>query len=127
MTNEVPHWQTPPTLWAKLKTVAREMRSDPTESEELLWEHLRARRLNGFRFRRQHSLGQFVAGFYCHEARLVIEVDGPIHERRKEQDAIRDAFIEHHGLGVLRFSDTQVLNNLDEVLIAISNALNPPP
>ncbi len=126
MTSEIPRWKTPSPVWNKVKTVARQMRANPTESENLLWEHLRARRLNGFRFRRQHSLGQFIVDFYCAESRLVVEVDGPIHQRRKEEDAIRDAFLEYRGLRVLRFTDTQVLHNLDEVLSDISKALTTP-
>ncbi len=120
---DVPHWKTPSPLWEKLKTVARQMRTDPTESEKLLWEHLRARRLSGFRFRQQHSIGQFIVDFYCAEARLVIEVDGPIHEWRKEEDEIREEFIKYHGCRVLRFSDREVLHNVEEVLNEISKAL----
>ena len=70
-------------------------------------------------------MGQFIVDFCCAEARLVVEVDGPIHECRKEEDGIREAFIEYQCFRVLRFSDREVLYNLEEVLDDISQALPP--
>ena len=85
-------WQTPGRLWGKLKPLAREMRHAPTPAEQGLWQALRNRRL-GVRFRRQHTIGRFIVDFYAHEARLVVEVDGPIHAYTPEEDALQQAFL----------------------------------
>jgi len=66
------------------------MRQAPTAAEELLWRSLRNRKLAGIRFRRQHPLGQFIVDFYCVEANLAVEVDGPIHTGHEAQDQARD-------------------------------------
>jgi very-short-patch-repair endonuclease len=119
-------WRTEPQLWEKLKPMARQMRKEPTEAEELLWQCLRNRQLLGFKFRRQHSVERFIVDFYCAEAGLVIEVDGPVHQYQKEEDFIRQTFIESQGLRLLRFSNEDVLNKLDTVIQQIINALPHP-
>ncbi|MBE9077424.1 endonuclease domain-containing protein [Romeria aff. gracilis LEGE 07310] len=98
---------------------ARQLRQQQTCSEQMLWECLRARRLNGAKFRRQHNIGQFIADFYCHEARLVIELDGSIHQSRIKQDTERDAWMQACGLRVLRFTNEGVQNHLESVLTEI--------
>jgi len=70
--------------FAGLKEFARELRAEQTSAEGLLWELIRNRRLLGFKFRRQHQFGDYVADFYCHEARLVIECDGYAHESNEQ-------------------------------------------
>ncbi|MBE9077550.1 endonuclease domain-containing protein [Romeria aff. gracilis LEGE 07310] len=102
-----------------LLTRARQLRQQQTPSEQILWECLRARRLNGVKFRRQHNIGQFIADFYCHEARLVIELDGSIHHSRTEQDAERDAWMQACGLRVLRMTNEDVQNHLEFVLTEV--------
>src|SRR5581483_706239 len=74
-----------------LLKLIREFRTNPTDAEAMLWECLRARRLNGFKFRRQHPNRRYVVDFYCHEARLIVEVDGDIHDvpDQQEYDVIR--------------------------------------
>ncbi len=119
-------WHTPPDLWQKLKPLAREMRHDPTPSEDLLWQSVRNRQLSGYKFRRQHTIDRFILDFYCAEARLVVEVDGPIHQYTPAEDAIRQTFLEAQGLRVLRFTDRQVLESLDSVLKQIAAALSEP-
>jgi len=119
-------WRTEPQLWEKLKPMARQMRKEPTEAEELLWQCLRNRQLLGFKFRRQHSVERFIVDFYCAEAGLVIEVDGPVHQYQKEEDFIRQTFIESQGLRLLRFSNDDVFNKLDTVIQQIINALPHP-
>lgn len=116
-------WQTPPELWARLKPLAREMRRNPTPEEDLLWQALRNKQLAGYKFRRQHAIDRFIVDFYCAEARLVVEVDGPIHQYHQEEDAIRQEFIESQGLHLLRFTTDQVNQNLAAVLEQISAAL----
>jgi very-short-patch-repair endonuclease len=119
-------WHTDAVLWIKLKSIAKEMRRKPTEAEDLLWQRLRKHQLLGFKFRRQHSIERFIVDFYCAEARVVLEIDGSIHQYREEEDLIRQDYIKSLGLRLLRFSNNDVLNNLDEVLEQITR-LGPPP
>lgn len=120
------NWRTTPTLWEKLRPLARQKRKEPTEAEERLWKSLRNRQLSGYKFRRQHGIERFIVDFYCAEAGLVLEVDGPIHEYQYEEDKIREIFIKSQGLQLLRFSNEDVLNNLDSVLKVISLVLSSP-
>jgi very-short-patch-repair endonuclease len=99
------------------------MRSEPTEAENLLWQRLRRHHIHGLSFRRQHSIGQFIVDFYCAKARLVIEVDGLIHQYQGEEDSIRQKYLESYDLKVLRFSNDIVLNNIDEVVKQIISSL----
>jgi very-short-patch-repair endonuclease len=93
-----------------------------TATEEKLWKYLRAHRLADLHFRRQHQLGPFIADFYCHAARLVVEVDGPAHNSRTERDLRRDQWLGAHGYNVLRFDNPRVWWNLPEVLEEIAQA-----
>ena len=105
---------------------ARELRQRQTPAEQILWSCLRGRRLNGAKFRRQHNIGSFIADFYCHEAQLVIELDGAIHKYQTEQDAERDAWMQANGLTVLRFANASVLDDLPTVLTTIDSYLPKP-
>ncbi|MBE9078772.1 endonuclease domain-containing protein [Romeria aff. gracilis LEGE 07310] len=105
---------------------ARQLRQQQTCSEQILWECLRARRLNGVKFRRQHNIGQLIADFYCHKARLVIEIDGSIHQSRTEQDAERDAWMQACGLQVLRVTNEEVQNHLESILSEILRQVSKP-
>ncbi len=116
-------WRTDATLWEKLKPIAHEMRSKPTEAEKELWKYLRKHQLHGLSFRRQHCIGQFIVDFYCARAKLVIEVDGSIHQYQPEEDAVRQVYLESHNLRVLRFANDTVLDNMNEVLKQISSCL----
>lgn len=106
---------------------ARELRKHQTPTEEILWECLRDRRLLNAKFRRQHNIGQFIADFYCHTARLVVELDGKIHQSQKIEDANRDEWIASHGLRVLRFGNDEVLDDLVGVLGVIAEVIEPSP
>jgi very-short-patch-repair endonuclease len=106
---------------------ARELRSQQTSAEEILWECLRDRRLCDAKFRRQHNLGRFIADFYCHAAHLIVEVDGGIHHTQQERDAIRDEWATQNGFVVLRFTNDQVNEELEAVLGTIAEALRPHP
>ena len=96
---------------------ARGLRRDSTDAERLLWRRLRDRQLGGFKFRRQATLGPYVADFLCVEARLVVEADGGQHTA--EADAKRSAFLEAKGLRVLRFWNNEILENPEGVLETI--------
>jgi len=85
--------------------------------------HLRARRLAGYRFKRQVPIGPFIVDLACYESRLVIEVDGGQHAEHSKEDAARTAWLEDHGFRVLRFWNNEVMENLDAVLPEILSAL----
>jgi very-short-patch-repair endonuclease len=107
---------------------ARQPRHQLTPAESKLWRHLRDDQLNGFGFRRQYPMGQFVVDFYCPAGKLVVEVDGDVHAERREQDAQRTKWLEQHRrCRVLRFTNNEVLSNVDGVLAIILASLRPPP
>ncbi len=116
-------WQTSPELWEKLKPIARQMRREPTPAEQKLWQKLRHKQLLGFKFRRQHVIDRFIVDFYCGEGRLVVEVDGGVHQYTEQEDAIRQEFLESLGLRVVRFRNEDVLNSIDGVLEEIAGWL----
>ena len=90
--------------------IARRLRQNQTSAEEALWACLRNRRLIGAKFRRQHPLGRYIADFYCHEATLVVELQGGIHNQKdqREYDAIREEVIEQLGIKILSFANEEV-------------------
>ncbi len=95
---------------------AKELRRGMTPAESLLWQRVRANRLNGFHFRRQQVIDGFIVDFYCHAAGLVVELDGGIHERQGDYDAQRDRVLAARGLRVLRFENRECAENLEGVL-----------
>jgi very-short-patch-repair endonuclease len=107
---------------------ARRLRKAMTEAEVVLWTFLRRRVLHGFKFRRQHPIGPFIADFACVSARLVVEVDGATHASEAElaHDARRSAFLESEGWRIVRVTNTDVFENLDGVWLAIALLLPPP-
>lgn len=106
-----------------IKQRAKDLRHAPTPAENILWQHLRGRKLCGCKFRRQHPLGRFILDFYCIEQRLVIEVDGPIHDHQVEYDLERTHILEALGCRVLRFKNEDVELNLQSVLERIGREL----
>ena len=114
---------TTPALWAKLKPLARQMRHEPTPAEKKLWQYLRNRQLRSAKFRRQHAIDRFIVDFYCAAARLVVEVDGEIHDYQPLEDAIRQEFLEAQGLRVLRFTNDEILETIETALAQIEAAL----
>jgi very-short-patch-repair endonuclease len=95
---------------------AKELRKEQTPSEKYLWNNIRANRLDGFHFRRQHVIDEFIVDFYCHQVRLVVEIDGPIHEFQQEYDCERAHILRQHGLHLIRFTDVEVMEDLEGVL-----------
>src|SRR5436190_13722827 len=104
---------------------ARYLRKNATDCERILWRHLRNRNFAGHKFRRQHPFEDYVLDFYCPSAKLAIELDGGGHNYRAGQirDRTRSQFLARHGVGVLRFWNHQVRQELDSVLRAIWFAL----
>lgn len=110
----------------------RRLRTDETEAETALWQLLRNRKLIGCKFRRQVPVGRYVADFYCHERKLIIELDGGIHSDpdRQVHDQNRDTFLLSLGSRILRFSNEEALGAPQKVLDQIRKALIsrcPPP
>ena len=91
--------------------VRRALRQRSTPAEEVLWESLRDRRLEGLKFRRQHGFGPFVLDFSCAAHSLVIELDGAIHDDQAEQDAYRTEYLAQYGYRVIRFRNEEVLRD----------------
>ncbi len=99
------------------------MRHDPTPAEDCLWQALRNRQLLGRKFRRQHAIDRFIVDFYDAEDRLIIEVDGPIHQFTPQQDASRQSFLKSQGYRILRLANDDILNHLPQTLSAIREAI----
>ncbi len=109
----------------ELKEIAGNLRRCTTEAEDLLWNKLKNKKLNGEKFRRQHALYKFVADFYCHEHKLVIELDGEIHNQKenKEKDESRTYALEQLGLKIIRFKNEEVVKDIRKVLNIIKTHL----
>ena len=108
---------------------AQRLRQNLTPAEQRLWQALKNRQLSGLKFRCQHPVGSFIVDFYCAQCRLVVELDGEIHEQRVEYDAARTAKLNQFGYRVVRFSNQAVMTHLDEVLcriLAASDDVHPP-
>jgi very-short-patch-repair endonuclease len=97
---------------------AHALRNSMTEAEKILWNELKSRKLQGLKFRRQHPIHWYIADFYCHEKRLVIEIDGGIHMKTsvKEHDDNRSAEFDRLGVHVIRFTNEQVFKSKEKVL-----------
>lgn len=119
-------WRTAnPAAYEQLRVFARDMRKKPTPAEELLWERLRKRQVEGCKFLRQHIVGYFIADFFCAEKQLVIEVDGLYHQTPevKLSDQERSAILEENGYQVLRFTNEEIRSDLETVIDKISSHL----
>lgn len=101
---------------------AKQHRNNPTEAEVILWYYLSKNQL-GVRFRRQHPILNYIADFYCHSARLIIEVDGAIHNFQQEYDQLRDAELLINGIKTIRFTNNQVLKETEQVINTIKEQL----
>jgi very-short-patch-repair endonuclease len=99
--------------------LAKNLRKKSTDAERLLWKHLRAKQVEGFKFRRQQPIGNYIVDFVCLEKKVVIEIDGGQHASEKERDRERDNHFEKQGFKVLRFWNTEVLRNINGVLEVI--------
>ena len=98
---------------------AGELRLNPTPAEAKLWSRLRAHRLSGVGFRRQHAIGNYIADFCAPGKMLIVELDGSQHLEQEEYDSRRTAFLESKGYKVLRFYNHDVMNDIDNVLEVI--------
>ncbi len=101
---------------------AKELRRQMTEEEKILWQQLRANRLDGLHFRRQQLIDGFIVDFYCHAAGVVVEVDGEVHQQQAGYDAERDRHLSARGLRILRIRNREVREDLPGVLTRIAAA-----
>jgi very-short-patch-repair endonuclease len=106
----------------EFKDRRRELRKNATPQEKALWYYLKNRKL-GFRFQRQHSIGAYIADFYCAQKRLIVELDGSQHLENKEYDFLRDQYLKENGYDVLRFWNSDVDKNINRVVLKIKNFL----
>jgi very-short-patch-repair endonuclease len=111
-----------------LKPFRKQLRNHGTSAEATLWKHLQKSQLDNYKFRRQHSLGNFIADFYCPEGKLVVELDGEQHfwEAGIERDRIKESYFKSLGIKTLRFENKWVFEDLGWVLREIKAALTTP-
>lgn len=109
----------------KLYQYGRELRQSATKAEKILWEYLRNRNLDGLKFRRQHPIDKFIADFYCHQKKLVVELDGAVHDdnMNAQYDEARTYELKGSGIKVIRFRNCEVENSISFVLNEIRKAL----
>jgi len=104
-----------------LTNFAKALRKSPTDAETLLWGKIKAKQLQGIKFRRQQPVGNYIVDFISFEKRLVVELDGGQHAKNKQKDQKRDLFLSEKGFKVLRFWNNDVLTNIEGVLEVIRN------
>ncbi|MBA3971218.1 MAG: tRNA (adenosine(37)-N6)-threonylcarbamoyltransferase complex dimerization subunit type 1 TsaB [Bacteroidetes bacterium] len=109
--------------WSTSIINAKEHRKNPTEAESIIWENLRAKKLN-HKFRRQHPIGKYIVDFVCVERKLIVEIDGKIHESQLEEDAVRTEQLNELGFKVIRYTNEQVISGIDEVIGSIKVELD---
>ena len=102
-----------------LTKLAKTLRRNSTDAEAFLWKRLRARQVEGIKFRRQQPIENFIVDFVSFEKRMIIELDGGQHARDRQKDILRDRFLSENGYRVLRFWNNEVLENIDGVLEVI--------
>lgn len=105
---------------------AGKLRKDLTPAERKLWAWLRLLREDGYRFRRQHAIGRYIVDFCAPRSKLILEVDGSQHLEQKEYDQARTAWLEGEGYRVLRFTNGEVMNDIEQVMGVIKEALPVP-
>jgi very-short-patch-repair endonuclease len=106
--------------------IARRIRAGMTNAERHLWSRLKNKQLDGVRFRRQAPIASYVVDFYCHAARLVVELDGGQHTDQADRDLARTQDLERHGFRVIRFWNNEVFDNIESVLERIRGELIKP-
>lgn len=120
MNQKRPKYHSPPGVRKR----AKELRWPMTPAETALWERLKNKQLHGLKFRRQHPLHHFILDFYCHEHQLVVEVDGEIHQQQRDYDQARSEWLAQREFKVIRFTNEEVLTNIEAVLHKIALACN---
>lgn len=111
----------------RIRSRARALRNNPTEVEKLLWRQLRMWQLDGYKFRRQQPIGNYIVNFVCFEKRLIVEVAGGQHAEQTRYDAERDDWLRAQGFVVLRFWNNEVVDNIEGVTEKIYQSLQSTP
>lgn len=109
----------------ELLELSRKNRINPTKSEEKIWREVLIKRKTGYKFLRQKPINRFILDFYCSELNLAIEIDGDSHNKKKGYDEARDLFLSQIGIKTMRFTNDEVLNEIDEVRKKIMNFISP--
>jgi len=104
---------------SELTNLAKKLRKSPTEAESILWSRLRARQVEGTKFKRQQPIEGYIVDFVSFEKRMIIELDGGQHAEEHEKDGIRGGILEENGFRILRFWNNEIFENLDGVLETI--------
>ncbi|MEY2943405.1 MAG: hypothetical protein RLY97_1419 [Pseudomonadota bacterium] len=107
----------------RLTSFAKSMRHEMTEPETLLWLELRAERFMGIKFRRQKVIGNYIADFAANDPKLIVELDGNTHDVDDKRDQVRTNYLESQGYQVVRFTNTDVITNMDGVLTVLQNTI----
>lgn len=123
--NKLGYQTADPFYYNRLKEFAKHNRNNPTDAERVMWQGLKSENL-GYRFRRQHIIGCFIADFACIEKGVVIEIDGGYHQLPEQQvcDEEREQWLNANGYNVLRFTNNEVLGNIDDVIERITNFID---
>lgn len=110
----------------ELKEVRRYLRNHATSAEAILWTYLKGRQLSGRKFRRQHSIGNYIVDFYCPQENLVVELDGEHHfwDEEMQHDSARTHYLTQLGLQLIRFENKWVFEDIDSVLTTIQKTFN---
>ena len=106
----------------EIEAAARRLRRNMTPAENKLWQALKGKKLGGLKFRAQHPVGPFILDFYCPACKLVVELDGSVHEKQMDYDKARTQQLEDYGYRVIRFRNEEVLSDLPSVLERIREA-----
>lgn len=106
--------------------LAKQLRKRMIPAEILMWDKLKNKQFKGYKFRRQHPIHHFIVDFYCHALKLIIEIDGKYHdsEEQKKEDLNRTELLQFQGLIEIRFSNEEVIHNIDLVLKKLEEAIN---
>ncbi len=107
------------------KAFRQKLRTDPTAAEKQLWLLLQSRQIEGFKFRRQHGIGKYIVDFYCPKANLIIEIDGDSHFEpgARKKDAKREQYLKDNNFQILRFTDNDIFNSIEDVIEIIRSNL----
>jgi very-short-patch-repair endonuclease len=110
------------------RKIRKQLRSNMPEAEKILWSRLKNKQLGGFKFRRQYGIGSYVVDFYCVKLKLAIEIDGDSHYTKKaiKYDKLREEALKCLGIKFLRFTNTDIYTNLEEVLEKVNHFLTSP-
>lgn len=109
-----------------LKQYRKSLRNKSTPAEAFLWNYLKKSQLEGRKFRRQHSIDNYIVDFFCFEESLAVELDGEIHNKQIEEDKLRDAYLLSKGIQVIRFENRFVFEHLEQVLDDIKSNFTTP-